>query len=573
MATIKGWPLTMQNSDGSFAELQGILENGNPLYFTTYNTGAASTSKINSLNTGGSLGLNLNGQNMIVGVWDQNVPLITHTDFGGRIIILDGSSVQTSFHSTHVTGTVLGAGTTNAPSKGMAFQSAGYILDWNNDYAEMSFEAGFGLLLSNHSYGQIATQLSEFQFGAYVSRSRQLDEIAFAAPYYLSVHAAGNDRNDNNQTVNPTKGGYDLLNGNKTSKNTLVVAAVNQVTNYTGPSSVAISSFSSYGPTDDNRVKPDISAKGVNVISTSNASISSHGPSSGTSMASPVVTGGLLLIQQHYSNLNQGNFMKSSSLRGLACHTADEAGAWDGPDPIYGWGLFNAEKAAQLITNKAAGLSIIDERTLNQGQTYTKVVNATGNAPLEVTICWTDRPGAINSGVVDSSTPVLVNNLDVRILKNDVVHFPWRLGNSHTDEAIRADNNVDNIEKVEIDNASGEYTIVVSHKGNLTGGSQEYALLVSGINENLSLDTVNTNNFSLTPNPVSDRLVVNSNQLYESNIICYIYDLQGRLVDTFNADFTQDSTYEIDVTSLSSGVYVLKAQGDDVQFSKKFVKK
>ncbi len=574
LAVEKGWPVTYVTEQGSYAELQGVLENGQPLYYVTYNVGAAATSKINRLNTGGSLNLNLDGQNMIVGVWDQNVPLNAHQDFGGRLITLDGSSVDASFHSTHVTGTVLGSGLTNASSKGMASQAAGYVLDWTNDYAEMAFEAGFGLLASNHSYGQIAAQLPLFQFGAYTTRSRQLDEIAFAAPFYLSVHAAGNDRNDLNQTINPTKGGYDLINGNKTSKNTLVVAAVNQVTNYTGPSSVNIASFSSYGPTDDNRVKPDISAKGVNVTSTSNANTSAHGISSGTSMAAPVVTGGILLLQQHYSNLNSGAFMRSATLRGLVLHTADEAGPWDGPDPMFGWGLFNAERAAQTITNRGSGLSIINERTLTQGQTYTKVVTALGNQPLVATICWTDRAGAANGSVVDLTTPVLVNNLDIRITKNSETFFPWRLGATPTEAAVQGDNNVDNIEKIEIQNPTGQYTITVSHKGNLTGGSQDYTIIVTGIDENLSLTSLDASDFAISPNPVGDSFSINTNTSLSVDEIS-IFDIQGRIVKQVLIDSSSlfSGEYSIDSTSLVSGVYLVRIKSGDSFVTKKIVKK
>jgi hypothetical protein len=57
------------------------------------------------------------------------------------------------------------------------------------------------------------------------------------------------------------KGGFDMLTEVLCLKNVLVVAAVNAVATYNGPSSVVMSSFSNYGPTDDGRIKPDISAK------------------------------------------------------------------------------------------------------------------------------------------------------------------------------------------------------------------------------------------------------------------------------------------------------------------------
>lgn len=48
----------------------------------------------------------------------------------------------------------------------------------------------------------------------------------------------------------------------------MTVAAVGQVSNYVNATSVIMSTFSSYGPSDDGRIKPDISMKGVNVAST-----------------------------------------------------------------------------------------------------------------------------------------------------------------------------------------------------------------------------------------------------------------------------------------------------------------
>ena len=45
------------------------------------------------------------------------------------------------------------------------------------------------------------------------------------------------------------------------------VGAVNDVLNYTGPGSVGMSSFSSWGPTDDGRIKPDVVGNGVGLFS------------------------------------------------------------------------------------------------------------------------------------------------------------------------------------------------------------------------------------------------------------------------------------------------------------------
>jgi hypothetical protein len=57
-----------------------------------------------------------------------------------------------------------------------------------------------------------------------------------------------------------------------------------------------------------------------------------------------------LLLQQHHINLFQQP-MLAATLKGLILHTADEAGFADGPDYQFGWGLINAEKAANVLTN------------------------------------------------------------------------------------------------------------------------------------------------------------------------------------------------------------------------------
>ena len=82
-----------------------------------------------------------------------------------------------------------------------------------------------------------------------------------------------------------------------TAKNNMTVAATFEVLNYTGPGSVGMSGFSSWGPTDDGRVKPDISGKGVNMYSSVGGSNSVYANYSGTSMSSPNVAGSLMLLQ------------------------------------------------------------------------------------------------------------------------------------------------------------------------------------------------------------------------------------------------------------------------------------
>ena len=117
MAKIKGWK-TLFNSDknGGITELIRINKYGNPVYYTTDNVGAALTTRANRLNSGGSLGLNLDGQNMTIGIWDGGRVRTTHNLLTGRATQVD-SPPSLSAHATHVGGTMMGNATASASAK------------------------------------------------------------------------------------------------------------------------------------------------------------------------------------------------------------------------------------------------------------------------------------------------------------------------------------------------------------------------------------------------------------------------------------------------------------------------
>jgi subtilisin-like proprotein convertase family protein len=394
------------------------------------------------------------------------------------------------------------AGASPATVKGMAPQASAITFDWNDDAAEAISEAQSGMLISNHSYGTPITSngniLPSWFIGAYTFGAREWDDITYNAPYFLPVMSAGNEGN-NNDNSDPIAFGFDKLVGDKTAKNNMVVANCQDVTigadgNVSG--SIIINSSSSQGPTDDLRIKPDITGNGTGLISTGSASNTATATLSGTSMASPNVAGTLLLLQQHYRNLTT-NFMRAATLKGLACHTADDAGLV-GPDPVFGWGLLNAKRAAETITNNGL-TSWISEENLNNNQTFSMTVNSNGSSPLMASISWTDLPGTINSGAngANNATPVLVNDLDIRVTYNGNPFFPWKLTANPAAAAIRnSDNNVDNLELVKIDAPqAGQYVITVSHKRSLETGNQKFSLVVTGITSAFAL---NSNSADLT---------------------------------------------------------------------------
>ena len=151
-AVAKGWPLFVKKDDGNILELMRLTPDGYPIYYSTENVNAAKTTRASFLNTGGGMGLTLNGQGMMVRVWDGGNVRTTHTAFGGRVTLGDNTSTGTILHATHVTGTMI-ASANPASVKGMAPEASARTFDWNDDVAEALGEVQSGMLISNHSYG------------------------------------------------------------------------------------------------------------------------------------------------------------------------------------------------------------------------------------------------------------------------------------------------------------------------------------------------------------------------------------------------------------------------------------
>ncbi|GHA63278.1 hypothetical protein GCM10007389_14680 [Pontibacter akesuensis] len=550
LAKARGWVIEKTYKDGTFISLQGIDATGLPIYYITYNNAnAAATTQTDQLWAGGSLGLSLSGSGSSVAnklaVWDGGGVRVSHQELAGRVIQKDKPD-EANEHATHVAGTMV-AGGVSAAAKGMAFGYKSLLAyDFNGDEAEMA-AAAKDLLVSNHSYGNIAgwrynsdrkgtdedpywewwgnTNIStseDYNFGYYDQDAATWDEIAYNAPYYLIVKSAGNNRSENGPEVGKpyfqrnsngkftlvkerpasisSNDSYDVLPSSSNAKNILTVGAVYAINGgYNQAQDVRIAPFSSWGPTDDGRIKPDIVGNGIALLSTSSTNDRSYKVLSGTSMAAPNVSGTLLLLQEHFSNVNNGRFMRAATLKGLAIHTADEAGANAGPDYMYGWGLLNAARAATVISN-TKGTHLLEEKVLAQAATQTLTVVASGNGPLKVTISWTDpkaEPIAIGASALNSRTPKLMNDLDVRVSGNGKNYLPWTLNPGEPAAAARVGDNVlDNVEQILIaDAVPGQtYTITIKHKGTLIQGPQAYSLLVSGVGGTAACATAPTTN-------------------------------------------------------------------------------
>ena len=527
-----GWPIRYKSKNNRSVNLVGVDAFGQPKYLTTFaDPIQAITINSNKVWPGGGLGFNLTGAADIMtnklSVWDEGVPRPTHYEFGGRVVEKDNATKAVD-HSTHVAGIMYSKGL-NPLAKGMAYGIKGASsYDWFDDESEMAAAAANGLLISNHSYGNISgwdynddytrwefhgkwDAKEDFKFGYYDDGAQAMDSIAFNAPNYLIVRSAGNSRGSTGPKVGETywrrdeKGKWydagkrpDSLSSNNTyetlptdvnAKNILTVGAVQGIAaGYSKKEDAIMTSFSSWGPTDDGRIKPDIVTNGYSVYSSTNSSDSSYEYSSGTSMASPGAAASLFLLQELSQQIVPNKFMRAATIKGLAIHTANEAGLFQGPDYKFGWGLLNIGEAAIVLSNaltnknSSSSVDLVYENILEDKASYSVSVVASGNKPLKATVSWTDIKGTVETSLNDS-TRRLVNDLDLKITKDTITYFPWKLNPKAPDDpATRAINSVDNVEKVEIDSTlvGNSYTITVNHKNNLVRGQQAYSLIISG---------------------------------------------------------------------------------------------
>jgi len=620
----RGWPLQYESRNNRHSSLVGIDQFGLPIYLTTFaDPVQAITVNTNQLWPGGSSGFNLSGSSDSItnriGVWDESSPRLTHVEFAGRLVLKDNSS-KTVDHASHVTGIIMSKGI-NALSKGMAYGIKGaYAYDWNSDASEMAAAAANGLLISNHSYGTVCgwdyntdssrweyngkwNEKEDYRFGLYNSTSQIYDSIAYNAPYYLIVKSAGNSRSsagpavgqpywrrdENGKLYNAgnrpdslsSNNSYESLPTDANAKNVLTVGAIAPISaGYLKITDPVMTNFSSWGPTDDGRIKPDVVTDGLSVYSTTSTNDSSYAYLNGTSMAAPGAAGSLLLLQELSQKLSPNKFVKGATLKALAIHTANEAGSTLGPDYKFGWGVLNNVEAANVLSNSLttknsiSSVDLVYENILQNGETNTFSVVASGSKALKATIVWTDVK-ASTSSTLNDTTRRLINDLDLVIKKGATNYYPWTLNRAIPDNAaVRGNNNIDNVEKVEIDTAliGNTYTVSISHKKTLERGQQPYSLIISGVggsaycassassSAGTKIDSISINNIQFTNN-TTNQFTDNTN-LYiqgEPNGTVPIFMKLGSVDATNNVrfvkvfiDYNNNGQFESTETALTS---------------------
>lgn len=264
-----------------------------------------------------------------------------------------------------------------------------------------------------------------------------------------------------------------------------------------------MAAFSSRGPTDDGRIKPDVVAPGTWILSTYSGQyqegygdpvnprdgvFQSDGwgiPRSegykyfgGTSMSNPLAAGAAAVVRDYYSKVYSASAsaaLVKATLINSAVDLLDENndGANDNDYPIpnnhEGWGRINLEKATDTdnhwFVDNSAGVST--------GGNVTYQLAAKGGV-MKVSLVWSDYPST------ETATANLVNNLNLEVTVNGTLYRGnvFSGGWSQTGGSADTKNNVEN---VYLPSAPAGTSITVRVVGaNVPNGPQPFAVVVAG---------------------------------------------------------------------------------------------
>lgn len=410
-------------------------------------------------------GFNLTGEGVTVGVGDDSQPF--HVDFNDRVTNFNPAT--NTFHGLHTTGTVAGGGIIDELYQGFAPKAQIVTNVFSQIITQAPrYEQDFNMKVTNNSYAAIVGNCG--YSGTYDAASQYLDQLALNNPQLLNIFAAGNDGplicGAYPQSYATVGGSY------QSAKNTLVVAN-------TGKNGDILSAGSSRGPAKDGRMKPEITATGVQITSTvfNNA----YGLSTGTSMACPNVTGAAALLQQRYKQLNGGQYPSSDLLKAILMNSAADLGI-PGPDFRYGFGRMDVGQALETINNARYQSQTVAH---NAQQNHTIAVPA-NLSQLKVMLYWNDVPAS------PVNAKALVNDLDLKVTTpGGATHFPLVLNPeaAHvTDTAVEGADHLNNAEQVVINNpAAGNYAVNVTGF-NIPTGSQSYRIVYQFVTNDIKVN-------------------------------------------------------------------------------------
>jgi PKD repeat protein len=466
----------------------------------------------------------------------------------------DGSVDVDSGHGTHTSVSVLGDGNSTgvgagtAPAAGLVFQSTedyavfggscstyenGYYLlglpDDLNDLLQQAYDAG--ARIHSDSWGSSVA-------GQYTIDAAQVDQFMWNNPDFLMTTSAGNEG------VDADANGYvdiDSMGSPATAKNVLSVGASendrqgdwtcdagigngctgqNNLFSYgeawpadypAAPISTDVSAgnadqlaaFSSRGPTDDGRIKPDVVAPGTWVLSgysdlyqegydaganPQNGAFQYDGWGfpvddeykymGGTSMSNPLVAGAAAVVRDYYvkaHNHDASGALTKATLINSAVDLLDENndGADDNDLPIpnahEGWGRVDLAGAVD------GAAEFVDDMTgVTTGATASYDVAADGSGSLKVTLVWADYPST------ESAAINLVNDLDLVVTDPDGTVYHGNVFGGGWSQTGGAADRLNNVENVYVQGAgAGTWTVAVSGY-NVPFGPQPFALVIDG---------------------------------------------------------------------------------------------
>jgi hypothetical protein len=483
------------------------FEDGRPVYTYTSNVSAARSTGANlvrwNANFDPALGATIDGSGLYVNINDHGT-IYEHREFqlpnsgGSRIMVKQVNDSGDRNHMTHVAGTVTAWGYSSsllgmAPRawiRSLIFQNNSHVTTYGMRYpGEMHDEINPRTSAQQQKSVLGNTSLQSGYDGLYSYASQTFDIVLRDFPYYVHFYSAGNYGSS-----------FETMGRNQPmSKSVMAIGAVNDVSrdtdgNYTSGGGIA--SFSSRGPTFDGRIKPDFTATGVSVTSSTGTTGSSTWQ--GTSMSSPNAAGSALLLIDYVQQRFPGHFFRSSTYKSLLMTTATDLGN-PGPDYTYGWGVVNVHHAGKIIRHHAENSydRVLLEERLHPGQVWTYSYTNSGSGPIRASLAWIDVPGAVQTTNDTPRTSAVVNDLDMRIIgPDDTVFYPYVMpyvtGRDGTPAfssslrgawANRGDNFTDPAEQILINNpAAGIYTVQISHKGSLDSGlPQPFSFSVTGL--------------------------------------------------------------------------------------------
>lgn len=263
--------------------------------------------------------------------------------------------------------------------------------------------------------------------------------------------------------------------------------------------------FSSRGPAEDGRVKPDVVVPG-HVVAGAASSVASYGCTcdgpggasgccdsedvddvflytrfSGTSQASPRVAGASAVVYDWFENLTSA--LPSPAMnKAILINSAVDLKAPDVPNNVEGWGRVSLRDVLQA----SEGVQFVDQSSMlgatGDGSAFTATYYIQDmTQPMKATLVWTDAPGAINCN------PCLVNDLDLLVTSGGTTWRGNNLVNGFSTIELTADS-INNVEVVLIAPGAPDCSFEVKVRaqtlsgdgvpGNADATDQDFALVV-----------------------------------------------------------------------------------------------